>query len=1416
MAWLTVLGPAAAQIDYRLRADAGCGQVDYRLADGDSQEAGQEAAAGAEPGRGLTWIGDGLREFGIEPGTPLTPEDHQAARRLMAGRDLGTGKRLVKPKLAVHPRAMLPGEVLLQALQQAAVERGQSVEGMLAGAKWAAKRAGRLERGVEREGEAHRIPVGDAERLAAAAGLDLDALYEPDRLAQARAHRDERVQVGNRGYDLTLELPKSVSVLYGLADPELAQGVEDTFAEAVYDTVAALEQWAGYGMRGRHGDGKRATRIAGTGVLGWILWHRAARPVGGQAPDPHLHAHVMIANMLRGIDGKWSTLGAGGRDVHRHVKAAGTLVQARLRRLLTERYGLAWERDPHTGAWEIAGIGEDLRGRFSKRGGQVADLLKEMGLEVGSASTAQAKNAAARTREDKNSAPTAPVDLRTSWAAQARAAGVEPAALTAACVGAARSLPARPSPEEIAAWIWRSEDGLTGHDKIVTRADVLAEVMDALPDGVAGLADADALTDQVLTHGPVVELPPAGAVHLTNNQRYTSSDVIAAEQTALAAARAGYGAGLAVVDDAAAELALGTFEAGAGIDLSPSQRQVLERLLGGGHGVEAVIGVAGAGKTLIMAAARSAWESRGLVVAGAATAAVAAMGLAAESGIGSDTIATWLRRIESGPGLDGVDVLVIDEAAIVDDRQLATLLSEARRTRTKVVLIGDPVQLRAIGVGGTFAAIHRQVDGLVLGENRRQRHDGERAALQLWRDGQREQALRTWAQARRVHAGRAADDTMAAMLADWQQARAAYASDVHAELAAVALLAGSNADVDRLNAAARAVRRAAGEITGPETRYRQPDGRTLALAIGDHVRVHKNDYRARRGQGANVLNGYRGRVVAIDDQRRVLVEWRAPYADGLRIEQEWIEPDYIAAGGLGYGTAMTVAATQGATVDRTLVYGHGLDPHSLYAAMSRDRESVRLYLPRELLETDADRARLGEPDSYEVELQRALAAYAATLRGDRADKLVTAEPDPIAHQHAERATEPGRAAAPASPQQIRDRLADFARDWGRDDAHDKARSRDGDADRGADRGAQRDVEPASAPSPDRDPGGRQSEPERAAQTPQAAAEHAAAGDDEGLRRARQELQDAEREAMAAVRRASALLALTQRPLGVGLLDDTQLDARVRPLAERVTAAAAAIEAADQQLARYARDGGGPTERALQQRRAQLAEQVRQVNAAEQAAHRLQQARQTVIDGREQVRRLRQREADMQRELAGLGSLRPSHRARRRELEAALPRIREDLAAVRERLAPVLEEGPALEAAAEQTAAAAPPSTAWPLVRRLHTDLERDLDSAQRGARARDVDAAAHQAAQARDGHQKARAELAAVRDERERRADLPPDQRDDERAARAEHAQRQREAADRGDGPTRPTPGRQRERERREAYRPPPAPRIDRGPGLSR
>lgn len=55
---------------------------------------------------------------------------------------------------------------------------------------------------------------------------------------------------------------------------------------------------------------------------------------------------------------------------------------------------------------------------------------------------------------------------------------------------------------------------------------------------------------------------------------------------------------------------------------------------------------------------------------------------------------------------------------MVNDRRLAVLLEHARTTGTKAVLAGAPKQLKAIGVGGSFAGIWRQADGPALTGNR--------------------------------------------------------------------------------------------------------------------------------------------------------------------------------------------------------------------------------------------------------------------------------------------------------------------------------------------------------------------------------------------------------------------------------------------------------------------------------------------------------------------------------------------------------------------------------------------------------------------------------------------------------------------------------------------------------------------------
>ena len=81
-----------------------------------------------------------------------------------------------------------------------------------------------------------------------------------------------------------------------------------------------------------------------------------------------------------------------------------------------------------------------------------------------------------------------------------------------------------------------------------------------------------------------------------------------------------------------------------------------------------------------------------------------------------------------------------------------------------------------------------------------------------------------------------------------------------------------------------------------------------------------------------------------------------------------------------------------------MVYGAGLDANTLYSAMSRARHRVDLVLPRTLLESDTDRARLGEPASQDEALRRAINAYATKLAGDRPDGLVSTQLDDLEAQ----------------------------------------------------------------------------------------------------------------------------------------------------------------------------------------------------------------------------------------------------------------------------------------------------------------------------------------------------------------------------------------------------------------------------------
>ncbi|KOT91047.1 hypothetical protein ADK86_23950 [Streptomyces sp. NRRL F-5755] len=546
-------------------------QVEYRLADS----------------RDLRWVGSGLSEFGLTAGVPV---DAGMARALMDGRDPNTGEQLVKRKKVLDPRGKVAAHVVVDAVRELAAADGMTAAAYL-GNDRLADRFARAERGIKRDG-AHVIPVADAERLAAA-GLNADALYGADVIAEANRWKGHHVDVGLRGVDVTAELVKSISAASGLVDAQTAAAIEEDFLDSLHEAVTeVLEPAAAYGMAGHHGDGERAARVESSGLIGWITLHRSARPVDTASPgDPHLHAHINLAHLVHCADGAWRAPGAGGEEFHRYARLVNEVAEARLRAKLIEKYGARFELSDK-GAWELVGIDQRVRTAFSRRHQKIVELV---GRE---ATRDQQKAAALKSAEAKEDVgPAAP---RENWRTRAAAVldGEEnvDAMVAAALPGPgpdgpalpAGSGPRMPSPEQIAARIWDPEHGLTAAKKFVTHVHVLAAVAAAVP-YLRSAEQLTELTDQVLAvDGHAVRLPDSGRTHYLHRQRYTHGTVIEAERTSTEAASDGLNAHLAQLTAEAAEMTIATMELANSTPerafvYSGQQRGVITRLLTAGR-----------------------------------------------------------------------------------------------------------------------------------------------------------------------------------------------------------------------------------------------------------------------------------------------------------------------------------------------------------------------------------------------------------------------------------------------------------------------------------------------------------------------------------------------------------------------------------------------------------------------------------------------------------------------------------------------------------------------------------------------------------------------------------------------------------------------------------------------------------------
>jgi ATP-dependent exoDNAse (exonuclease V) alpha subunit len=125
------------------------------------------------------------------------------------------------------------------------------------------------------------------------------------------------------------------------------------------------------------------------------------------------------------------------------------------------------------------------------------------------------------------------------------------------------------------------------------------------------------------------------------------------------------------------------------------------------HRLVLVVGPAGAGKTTMLRAGIAGLRARARTAVGLAPSAKAADVLAHETGCPAITVAKFLHSRAHPrrglPSLPAGTTLVLDEAGMADTDDLARLVRLADARLWRLVCVGDPDQLSAVGRGGMFA-----------------------------------------------------------------------------------------------------------------------------------------------------------------------------------------------------------------------------------------------------------------------------------------------------------------------------------------------------------------------------------------------------------------------------------------------------------------------------------------------------------------------------------------------------------------------------------------------------------------------------------------------------------------------------------------------------------------------------------------
>ncbi len=473
------------------------------------------------------------------------------------------------------------------------------------------------------------------------------------------------------GWDATFSAPKSVSLTALVGGDDR---VRQAHAEAVTVAVAELERYTQARIGGNNPAEGTAKFIAAK------FEHDTARPVEGYAA-PQLHTHVFIMNVTERADG--STRALQERGMFDSQNYATAVYQSALTYKLRN---LGYEIEAgRSGAPEIKGYSQEYLDASSPRSQQIKEQL----AKTGHAGAEAAEIAAHATRDKK--VILSPEQVLEAHQTMAASFGNQPDAVVAQARQRAKTQDRTPDQEA------RAREAVTyARSSNFEREAVVDErtlMRDALRRGMGETTFAHVRAEFDARHSQGDFRQFKGEKHATGRS-FTTPETIANERANVQHVMSGQDTVKPIMNQRQA-----VAQAGKRKFLNEAQRQVITDVLTSRDRIHGVQGLAGTGKTTVLASIRDGATKKGYKVEGLAPTSRAA-GQLREEGIEATTLQSFLAR-GNGKEKPKPHLYMLDESSLASTKQMRAFLDKIK-PEDRVLVIGDTAQHQGVDAGRPF------------------------------------------------------------------------------------------------------------------------------------------------------------------------------------------------------------------------------------------------------------------------------------------------------------------------------------------------------------------------------------------------------------------------------------------------------------------------------------------------------------------------------------------------------------------------------------------------------------------------------------------------------------------------------------------------------------------------------------------